>query len=274
MDAPTALQMDALTDIGLHRRNNEDAWWIGQVGGEGRSMEPGPAPLRAALGRGCTPALLLVCDGMGGASAGEVASQMAVAHVVRELARTAARLRTSAGAQGAILSALKRANEAIGARAAEPGCEGMGTTLSLLCFTGGGEAFWGQAGDSRIYVCRGGRLRQISRDHSPVGRLRQSGRISEADARRHPRRNQIDQHLGAPPGEFEPDIGAEAIRPGDVYLVCSDGLSDGLWDREIEEMLGAMRSPEHVRPAAQGLIARAKAASGRDNLTAAVALVI
>jgi protein phosphatase len=116
-------------------------------------------------------------------------------------------------------------------------------------------------------------LRQISRDHSPVGRLRQEGRISEAAARRHPLRNQIDQSLGDPSSHFQPDTGIEKIHPGDVYLLCSDGLNDGLWDREIEEILAGVRTMADVRPAVQLLVGSAKKASGRDNITAVLALV-
>jgi protein phosphatase len=128
-------------------------------------------------------------------------------------------------------------------------------------------------GDSRIYVCRQGQLRQISRDQSPVGRLRQEGKISEADARYHPLRNQIDQSLGEPSNQFRPDAGIESIQPGDVYLVCSDGLSDGLWDREIAEILAEVRTMADVRPAVQRLVGLAKQASGRDNITAVLGLV-
>jgi protein phosphatase len=176
-------------------------------------------------------------------------------------------------AREAVLAALHAANTAITAKAAEPEFDGMGATLSLLCFAGGIEACWAQAGDSRIYVCRQGRLRQISRDQSPVGRLRQEGKITEAEARHHPLRNQIDQSLGDPSNLFQPDSGIERIHPGDVFLLCSDGLSDGLWDREIEEVLGGVRVPADVRPAVQRLVGGAKKASGRDNITAVLALV-
>jgi serine/threonine protein phosphatase PrpC len=267
------LHIDGLTDIGVRRQNNEDAWWIGRLGGEHCFMEPGLAPLQSPLGPAQPPALLLVSDGVGGAKAGEVASQMAVNSISTELERKAASLVDPPTSRKAVLAALHSANAAIKARAAKPEFDGMGATLSLLCFAGNAEACWGQVGDSRIYVCREGRLRQISRDHSPVGRLRQEGMISEAEARHHPQRNQIDQSLGDPGSQFQPDSGIEAILPGDVYLLCSDGLSDGLWDREIEEILAGVRGAADVRPAVQRLVGDAKQASGRDNITAVVALV-
>jgi protein phosphatase len=273
MDPKSPLHIDGLTDIGVRRLNNEDAWWIGQLGGSHCFMEPGPGPLHVLPGPAGAPALLLVSDGVGGANAGEVASQMAVNSISNELSRAAESLADARTARRAIIAALHAANSSIKAKAAAPEFDGMGATLSLLCFVDKAEACWGQVGDSRIYVCREGRLHQISRDQSPVGRLRQEGKISEAEARRHPLRNQIDQSLGDPSGQFQPDSGIEKIHPGDVYLLCSDGLSDGLWDREIEDILAGIRAPADVRPAVQRLVSRAKQASGRDNITAVLALV-
>lgn len=273
MDPKLLLHIDGLTDIGVRRQNNEDAWWIGELGGAHCFMDPGPAPLQTSLGGAHSLALLMVSDGVGGANAGEVASQMAVNSISSELGREAASLVDPRSSCMAVLAALHSANAAIKAKAAAPEYDGMGATLSLLCFASNTEACWGQVGDSRIYVCREGRLRQISRDHSPVGRLRQEGKISEAEARHHPFRNQIDQSLGDPGDHFQPDSGIERISAGDVYLLCSDGLSDGLWDREIESILAGVHGVSDVRPAVQRLVGSAKQASGRDNITAVLALV-
>lgn len=264
------LHVDGLTDVGNRRQNNEDAWWAGRPGGEHRYMNAGNAPLRLDPHAG--PVLLLVSDGVGGASAGEVASRMGVTLIADALAHSAAALTDAGSMRKAIRSALDSAHAAILAKAAEPGCDGMGATLSLLCFIGDERACWAQAGDSRIYAWRGGRLRQISQDHSLVGRMRQRGEITEAEARRHPLRNQIDLSLGDTLNPFEPDSGVEDVEPGDVFLLCSDGLSDGLWDREIEETLAAVRAPEQVRPAVRRLVSGANDASGRDNITAVIAL--
>ena len=266
-----ALSLDGLTDTGTRRHNNEDAWWAGQLGGTHSFMESAPAPLRIQLSQ--APALLLVSDGVGGANAGEVASQMTVAQISAELTEQAVSLRDHTTVLATIRAALESTNSVITAKSAEPGFEGMGATLSLLCFVDNAKAYWGQAGDSRIYVCRRGRLRQISHDHSPIGRMRQTGKLTEAEARSHPLRNQIDQSLGDPNAPFAPDTGIEPFEAGDVFLVCSDGLSDGLWDHEIEEILARLHTPDDVRPTVQALVAKAKAASGRDNITAVVALV-
>lgn len=265
------LHYDGLTDLGNRRHNNEDAWWVGQLGGDFRFMEPGEPPPRADLARG--PVLLMVSDGVGGANAGEVASQMTVSQISASLGAEAPQLRDRASIIAAIQASVRNANDAVTNKANEPGFDGMGATLSLLCLAADHHAYWGQAGDSRLYLCRRGSLRQISHDHSPVGRLRQSGKLTEAEARVHPLRNQIDQSLGDPNAEFSPDFGVEPFQQGDVFLLCSDGLSDGLWDHEIETVLAKLRAPEDLRPAVQELVNRAKAASGRDNITAVLAWI-
>jgi protein phosphatase len=270
MDESTLLHVDGLTDIGNRRQNNEDAWWAGRPGGDHCTMLPGPNPLVLNVADG--PVALLVSDGVGGAKAGEVASQMAVTLVSEYLSAELSALTSAAASKSTLVTAMRRAHHEILAKAAEPGFDGMGATLSLLCFTADGSACWAQAGDSRIYVFRDGRLRQMSRDHSPVGRLKQQGKITEAEARKHPSRNQIDLSMGDRLNAFEPDSGVEPVKPGDVFLLCSDGLSDGLWDREIEGLLAGLKGAEHVRSTLQLLIDSAKKASGRDNITAVLAL--
>ena len=94
-----------------------------------------------------------------------------------------------------------------------------------------------------------------------------------AEARRHPQRNQIDQSLGDPLNGFSPEVAALELQLADVYLLCSDGLSDGLWDHEIEAALARVRAAADVQPIAVELIAVAKQASGRDNITVVVMLV-
>jgi protein phosphatase len=268
MEPRISLCMDGRTDIGNRRPNNEDAWWAGQAGGPAFFMVPGPEPLVLEPDR--APALIIVSDGIGGSNAGEVASRMAVQAISGALGRGLAAPAGTPDPQRAVLAAMDIADKAIKAKALEPGFDGMGATVSLLWLTGGG-AFWGQAGDSRIYLCRSGKLRQISQDHSPVDRMRRRGEITEAEARRHPERNRIDQSLGNPDVPFQPEAGTADVLPGDVFLVCSDGINDGLWDREIEEVLAGVRSPAGVRPAVNRLVDGAKKASGRDNITAVVA---
>ena len=271
MDEHHLLQIAGLSDIGNRRQNNEDAWWAGRPGGAHLFMESGPGPLQLDPRDG--PVLLVVSDGVGGASAGEVASRMAVTIIAETLCKAPDALAQARSAGPTILDAVRAAHDGILTKATEPGFDGMGATLSLLSFGRDGAACWAQAGDSRIYLHRDGHLRQISRDHSPVGRLRQQGMITEAEARQHPQRNQIDLSLGDLVNPFEPDTGVEETQPGDVFLLCSDGLSDGLWDREIGQLLAGVRTPDAVLPAVQNLVAGAKSASGRDNITAVGALV-
>jgi len=216
---------------------------------------------------------MLVSDGVGGANAGEVASQMAAKGIPDELGKAQPVFADLKSARESIERSVRKANGEITMKSKEAGFEGMGATLSLVCFCTGGAAVWMQAGDSRIYVFRRGQLRQISRDHSPVGRMRHEGKISEEEARVHPLRNQIDQSLGDPMKLFEPETGEEPVVAGDVFLVCSDGISDGLWDRQIAEVLSSVKSKVSVRPAVEKLVSSAKAASGRDNLTAVLGYV-
>lgn len=235
-------------------------------------MEPSAAPLQVQPAS--TPSLLLVSDGMGGANAGEVASQMASQKISAALTARRAELQDRESALTAIRASLDEANSAIIDQSREPGYDGMGATISLLCFASDSHVYWGHAGDSRIYRFQAGRLRQLSLDHSPIGRLRISGKLSEAEARSHPLRHEIDQSLGDPQATFSPDVGCEAYATGDVFLICSDGLSDGLWEAEIAEELAKIHSDADVRPTVQRLIMRAKAASGRDNITAVIAFVV
>jgi len=268
MDPDLLVHLFGQTDVGNYRQTNEDAWWAGQLGG------PAEPPSATATFR-CTaaPVLAIVSDGVGGANAGEVASQIAVTCIPGFLAAQRTALRCAGTARDTVRAALQAADAAIKAQAIRPAQSGMCATVSLLCLVGPGLAWWGQAGDSRLYRCRHGRLEQITRDHSPVGRMRCAGLITEEAARRHPQRNQIDQSLGDPLNAFSPEVASVDVQPLDVYLLCSDGLSDGLWDREIEQTLSRIQAASDVRPIAEHLVAAAKRASGRDNITVVVLFV-
>lgn len=146
----------------------------------------------------------------------------------------------------------------------------MGATLSLCWFTPE-WMYFGHLGDSRVYYLPGeGGLTQLTHDHSHVGWLRRRGELSEREARTHPRRNALQQALGAGHQFMEPHIGAVAYCPGDRFLLCSDGLIDGLWDRQLEEII-RQPSPERIgQTPAERLVAEAVQNSGRDNTTAMV----
>ena len=200
--------------------------------------------------------IFAVADGMGGHQAGEVASAMAV-DAVRRMARSHEKPSIAA-----LREAVLAAHEAILARAAaSSACSGMGTTLSLL-WHGGGYAYIAHVGDSRIYRLRAGRLEQITQDHSLVEEMVRSGLITAEEARVHPRRNIITRALGTQ-GENAPDLLAADVKPGDVWLLCSDGLTGMVEDAEIERVLAA----QPLEQAADTLLRMALEAGGRDNIT-------
>ena len=239
------------TDVGKRRANNEDASRCGRLG---------------------AGTLLVVCDGVGGLKGGEIASRLAVDHLHTELGERLARAAPPADRRGWIEAALRATDRRVRAAAEQPGLAGMGATASLLWIEGRG-AWWGQAGDSRTYLFRGHVLRQLSLDQSPVGRLRAEGNLTEKDARQHPLRHLIDQCLGGSGGALDPQTGTLDLAVGDVFLLCSDGLSDGLWDREIADVLESAAAGQAPEEVARTLVNRANAASGKDNITAIVARV-
>lgn len=239
------------TDVGQRREHNEDA-------------------LRCEiLGLG---AFLVVCDGVGGAKAGEVASKIAVDGMQSLIAERLAREPAPADRRPWLDAAARKVDGLVRAAAEQPGRSGMGATLSAL-WLDGGQAWWAQVGDSRIYLLRGGELRQVSRDQSPVGRLRAEGQLSEEDARHHPCRHMIDQCLGGSSSAVEPETGELPIFPGDLFLLCSDGLCDGLRDHDIAVGLNPAAQGLPPVETARQLVARANELSGNDNITAVVARV-
>jgi protein phosphatase len=126
-------------------------------------------------------------------------------------------------------------------------------------------------GDSRIYYLpHDGPMVQVTHDHSHVGWLRRKGQINEREARTHPRRNALQQALGAGHQFIDPHIGAVGHRVGDRFLICSDGLIDGMWDRQLEEALRTPPAAGDTRSPAQRLVEEAVQNSGRDNTTALV----
>lgn len=154
-------------------------------------------------------------------------------------------------------------------------CAGMETTLSLCWFTPG-RMFFGHIGDSRIYYlpAQTGAFRQLSHDDTHVGWLLRQGKITERQARAHPGRNLLQKALGCGNQFVTPQVGAVTYETGDVFLLCTDGLVEGLHDSHLEAYL---RSPESFQPGvnpAHRLVEEALARSGRDNTTAVVIRVV
>ena len=256
-----------LTHIGRFRPNNEDSFLAMNFNGHGVNYlgKTGDATLDGA------DLVFAVSDGMGGARSGEFASRVAVDRITRLLPRTF-RL-SAAGIAGGFSDILVELFSAIHSDMLQLGfsyaeCAGMGATLSL-CWFRPEWMYFAHIGDSRIYYLpQGGGLTQLTHDHTHVGWMRRKGQINEREARSHPRKNALHQSLGAGTQFIEPHIGAVGYRPGDRFLICSDGLVDGLWDRRIEEMIRSDTLNPEGPNLAQRLVEEAVENSGRDNTTA------
>lgn len=262
-----SLKWSGMTHVGRVRKNNEDTFLALTFDGhEVRYLgKTGRASLADA------DYVFAVSDGMGGAKSGEFASRIAVDRITRLLPRSF-RL-SAAGMKAGFEDILTELFSAIHADLLKLGfsyeeCAGMGATLSLTWFTPE-WMYFAHIGDSRIYYLplEGG-LVQLTHDHSHVGWLRRKGKLNEREAREHPGRNSLNQALGAGHQFIEPHLGAVGHRPGDRFLICSDGLIDGLWDRRLDELIRT--STDGVQTAAQRLVEEAVQASGRDNTTALV----
>jgi len=241
------LTVAARSDVGMIRSGNEDAFFA-----------------HATRERG----VFIVADGMGGHAAGEVASEMAVQIVSRELQELndvygeAARLR--------VAESLRIANRAIYDRTIqESDKQGMGTTASVLVVSGA-RYLIGQVGDSRVYLLRDGALRQLTKDHSYVQEQVDAGFLTPEQARYHPYSNVITRCVGAS-DVVEPDTYSGELRPGDVFLVASDGLTGMVDDRRLQQLLLSRASAGRVVDA---LIAEANYRGGLDNITAIVVQVL
>ncbi len=219
------------TDVGRQREANEDSLFS-------------RAPVFA------------VADGMGGAQAGEVASRIAAAAFEPELP-------AEAPAEPWLRDTVQRANREIFEFAqGDSARSGMGTTLTAAVVTGD-EVSFGHVGDSRAYLLRDGNLSQLTSDHSLVEELRRQGKLTKAQAAEHPQRSVITRALGP-----EPDVAVDTMtvqaRPGDVFLLCSDGLTTMLSDDELQAIV---EGTDSLDDAARRLVRAANDRGGRDNIT-------
>jgi serine/threonine protein phosphatase PrpC len=218
------------SDLGRQRQGNEDNYFV-----------------RAPL--------FVVADGMGGAQAGEVASEMAVESFDDGLP-------DGSPADG-LVSVIEEANRRIHDRSrAESQRAGMGTTVTAA-YVGEREVTIAHVGDSRAYVLRDAELTRLTRDHSLVGELVARGKLTEEQAETHPQRSVITRALGPEP-EVQVDVQAYQARAGDVFMVCSDGLTSMVPEARVREILVAAGSLE---AAGRDLIVAANDAGGRDNIT-------
>jgi serine/threonine protein phosphatase PrpC len=231
------LQAGIASDRGLVRPANEDSF---------------------LLRRG----LYAVCDGMGGARGGEVASQMACLGLLA--------LNPASAGQQDLRAAIANANQSIVQRGAgEAHLLGMGTTLTAMLVREG-HLTLAHVGDSRAYLLHGGELTQLTEDHSWVGEMVRRGELTPEQAAIHPHRSVITRALGTD-GEIDPDLLEIPVVQGDRILLCSDGLTGMVSDSEIAELLGRDGEPQEV---AELLVKAALAGGGEDNVTVLVVDVL
>jgi serine/threonine protein phosphatase PrpC len=201
--------------------------------------------------------LFVVADGMGGAQAGEVASRAAAESFAHDL--------PSAPPERLLEQTIEGANRTIHELARkDPGLAGMGTTITAaLVDLDAEEVAIGHVGDSRAYRLRGGRFEQLTRDHSLVEEMRRKGQLTDAQAEDHPQRSIITRALGPEP-EVQVDLQTVPVQSGDVFLICSDGLTTMLDDEKIGQTLSRATS---LQSAVRALVDEANRAGGRDNIT-------
>jgi protein phosphatase len=201
--------------------------------------------------------VFVVADGMGGAQAGEVASKAAAEAFAAEL--------PAAPPERVLRETIENANRSIHERArSDPGLAGMGTTITAaIVDPEAEEVAIGHVGDSRAYRLRDGKLERLTRDHSLVEELRRKGQLTEAQAEDHPQRSIITRALGPEP-EVEVDLQTVPAQPGDVFLICSDGLTTMLDDDHIARLLTRATT---MQTAVRALLDEANRAGGRDNIT-------
>ena len=221
------------TDVGCVREHNEDSLVV-------------------------APPLYVVCDGMGGHAAGEVASEIAVNVIADRVPATPDAAALGQAVEEANLAIIQAAREGVG-RA------GMGCTCTAAMLENE-RLIVAQVGDSRAYLLHGGTLQQITRDHSLMADFIEAGQITPEEARVHPQRSVITRALGSDP-RTQPDLFEINVNTGDRLLICSDGLTSMIEDYEIEDILNRTPDPQI---AASKLVNAAIAAGGHDNVTVIV----
>lgn len=213
----------------------------------------------------------VLADGMGGHQAGEVASRIAVDIVRAGLQGAVRGAGHTADVEALIAEQIGSANLAIyHAARRDSRLHGMGTTVVAALWHNDVVSF-GHIGDSRLYRLRGGAMARLTRDHSLVQERLDAGRLTEAQARLAPYRNILTRAVGTDPA-VQPDVRSAPIQREDLYLLCSDGLTDMLRDDEIEEMLRACGTATGT--AAAALVERANGEGGMDNISVILVRVV
>jgi PPM family protein phosphatase len=227
------------------------------IGAIGRESNTGNKRRRNEDSFVVAPPLFAVADGMGGAQAGEVASKLAAAALEdTDLGTT--------GGEERVVALIQEANRRVYERSnADPAASGMGTTITVALVEGTRVTF-GHVGDSRAYLVRDGVMEQLTEDHSLVNELMKSGKLSPEEAEIHPQRSVITRALGTDP-DVDVDTFVIEAQEGDLFLICSDGLTSMVPDEEILEVLE--RFHDDLDRASKQLIAAANRAGGEDNIT-------
>ncbi|MDR3555640.1 MAG: protein phosphatase 2C domain-containing protein [Syntrophobacteraceae bacterium] len=236
------MQIESFTDVGLHRKNNEDRFLVNILDDQN--------------------ALLVIADGMGGHAAGEVAAELAVSSFEGF---------SFVGAENILaelVDRIKKAGKAVRERErADPACSGMGTTLSALLIAGQ-WAYWAHLGDTRIYRYRQGALLRITEDHTLAGMLLKKGEITGEEARVHPYGSVLTRCVGC--DEHQPDSGVFDLTEGDQVLLSTDGLHDLIPESRIAELISADVT---LKEKLAALLAACLEAGGRDNITGIIASI-
>lgn len=251
----------AHSDQGRRRKNNEDAWSAWSLGDVLARM-PSEPQIWPAHGF-----LLVVSDGMGGAKAGEVASQFCASHIAKELFDR----REQADRKGAMCDAFVATHTLLMAEAeADPEKDGMGATLSVLWLLPNGMTVFGHVGDSRIYSLEGDTWHQVTEDQSVGAGMVRRGEMAAEDVNRLRYRSMLEQVMGGEGAPLEPQIGLGSWGADSAYGLCSDGLYGPLGDELGEYWREAFGRPT-LQAGTQWLIDQANEAGGPDNITVLLA---
>ena len=228
----TVTQLGYGTDTGRKRRRNEDAYVV-------------------------EPPLFAIADGMGGAQAGELASSLAAGAVREDEA-------AAGSGERRVAELIQEANRRVYERSSQDAAaSGMGTTMTVA-FVGDANVAFGHVGDSRAYLIRDGKLEQLTEDHSLVAELVRSGKLSPEEAETHPQRSVITRALGTDP-DVDVDTFSIETAPGDLFMLCSDGLTSMVEDDVILQTIE--KSRDNLQTAAKALIRAANKGGGEDNIT-------
>ncbi|MCC6648629.1 MAG: Stp1/IreP family PP2C-type Ser/Thr phosphatase [Polyangiaceae bacterium] len=259
---PIRVRLFGRTDVGQVREHNEDNFIVADLSRKTRGLLEGD---RVQL-VGPRGTLMAVCDGMGGAAAGEVASQLAVDIIYERMSEGDAPKDRDDIARRIVRSIEEAGSRIYSEAKADRSRRGMGTTSTVAALVDD-HLFLGQVGDSRCYVLRNGKLVQVTRDQSLVNQLIEAGQLTEEEAETFEHNNIILQALGTSE-TVQVDLTYVHLRRGDIVMLCSDGLSGMMKSDELREVLANAKDPLE---ACKTLTDRANQAGGHDNITCIVA---